>query len=62
VFDDGSLHRPTRPDCDRCHAAQASRAGALEAATDHAAKAIAARHGDGEVSGEIQAHMIAATG
>ena len=37
-------------------------AGALEAATDHAAKAIAARHGDGEVSGKIQAHMIAATG
>jgi hypothetical protein len=26
------------------------------------AKAIAARHGDREVSGKIQAHMIAATG
>jgi ubiquinone/menaquinone biosynthesis C-methylase UbiE len=37
-------------------------AGALEAATDQVAKAIAARHGDGKVSGKIQALVIAATG
>lgn len=35
-------------------------AGALAAATERAAKAIAARHGDGAVSGKIQAHVIAA--
>jgi hypothetical protein len=32
----------------------------LEAATDHAAAAIADRHGRGEVAAKIQAHVIAA--
>ena len=32
----------------------------LEAATDHAASAIAARHGSGEVAAKIQAHVILA--
>jgi ubiquinone/menaquinone biosynthesis C-methylase UbiE len=32
----------------------------LEAATDHAAIAIASRHGNGEVSAKIQAHIILA--
>lgn len=36
--------------------------GALDAATERAAAAIAARHGDGEVRGRIQAHVITATG
>ncbi|MER9459326.1 class I SAM-dependent methyltransferase [Mesorhizobium sp. M0387] len=35
--------------------------GKLEAATDHAASVIAARHGSGEVAAKIQAHMIVAT-
>ena len=35
-------------------------ASALEAATDHAAKAIAMRHGSGEISAKIQAHVITA--
>ena len=34
--------------------------GNLEAATDHAAFAIASRHGSGEVSAKIQAHIILA--
>jgi ubiquinone/menaquinone biosynthesis C-methylase UbiE len=34
--------------------------GNLEAATDHAASAIAHRHGGGEVSAKIQAHVILA--
>lgn len=34
--------------------------GNLEAATDHAAAAIASRHGSGEVSATIQAHVILA--
>jgi ubiquinone/menaquinone biosynthesis C-methylase UbiE len=34
--------------------------GKLEAATDHAASAIASRHGDGEVVAKIQAHIIEA--
>jgi ubiquinone/menaquinone biosynthesis C-methylase UbiE len=34
--------------------------GDLEAATDHAACAIARRHGSGEVSAKIQAHVILA--
>jgi ubiquinone/menaquinone biosynthesis C-methylase UbiE len=34
--------------------------GDLEAATDHAASAIARRHGSGEVSAKIQAHVILA--
>lgn len=34
--------------------------GKLEAATDHAASAIADRHGSGEVSAKIQAHVIVA--
>jgi GH43 family beta-xylosidase len=32
----------------------------LEAATDHAASVIAKRHGSGEVSAKIQAHIIVA--
>jgi ubiquinone/menaquinone biosynthesis C-methylase UbiE len=32
----------------------------LEAATDHAAAAIASRHGSGEISAKIQAHVILA--
>ncbi|ESX19754.1 class I SAM-dependent methyltransferase [Mesorhizobium sp. LSJC264A00] len=35
--------------------------GKLEAATDHAASVIAARHGSGEVAAKIQAHVIVAT-
>jgi ubiquinone/menaquinone biosynthesis C-methylase UbiE len=34
--------------------------GDLEAATDHAASALASRHGSGEVSAKIQAHVIRA--
>jgi ubiquinone/menaquinone biosynthesis C-methylase UbiE len=34
--------------------------GNLEVATDHAASAIASRHGSGEVSARIQAHVILA--
>lgn len=34
----------------------------LEAATDHAAALIAARHGTGAVSAKIQAHIVVATG
>jgi ubiquinone/menaquinone biosynthesis C-methylase UbiE len=34
--------------------------GKLDAATDHAAAAIANRHGSGEVSAKIQAHVIVA--
>lgn len=34
--------------------------GKLDAATDHAASAIAARHGSGAVAAKIQAHVIAA--
>ena len=36
-------------------------AGELERATDHASAAIAARHGSGEISAKIQAHVIEAT-
>ncbi len=39
---------------------EARRPDALEAATAHAAKVIAARHGDGEVVAKIQAHVIEA--
>jgi ubiquinone/menaquinone biosynthesis C-methylase UbiE len=39
---------------------EARDAGALEAATDHAASAIATRHGSGEVAAKIQAHVITA--
>jgi len=39
---------------------EARDASALEAATDRAAKAIAMRHGSGEVSAKIQAHVITA--
>ena len=39
---------------------EARDAGALEAATDHAAAAIARRHGSGEVAAKIQAHVIVA--
>jgi ubiquinone/menaquinone biosynthesis C-methylase UbiE len=40
---------------------EARDAGKIEAATDHAAAALAARHGDGEVVAKIQAHVILAT-
>ena len=40
---------------------EARDAGKLEAATDYAAAAIAARHGSGEIAGKIQAHIIVAT-
>ena len=39
---------------------EARGAGKLEAATDCAASAIAARHGSGEVAAKIQAHVIVA--
>ena len=39
---------------------EAKGAGQLDAATDHAASAIAERHGDGEVAAKIQAHVIMA--
>jgi SAM-dependent methyltransferase len=39
---------------------EARGSGRLEAATDHAASAIARRHGSGEVSAKIQAHVILA--
>lgn len=39
---------------------EARAAGKLEAATDYAAAAIAARHGSGEVVAKIQAHVIMA--
>ena len=39
---------------------EAREPGKLQAATDHAASAIARRHGDGEVSAKIQAHVIVA--
>ncbi|MBB3655028.1 ubiquinone/menaquinone biosynthesis C-methylase UbiE [Rhizobium sp. BK650] len=37
-----------------------ARGGKLDAATDHAASAIAARHGSGEVAAKLQAHIIMA--
>ena len=40
---------------------EAKDAGKLEAATDHAASALAAKHGGGEVAAKIQAHVILAT-
>ena len=39
---------------------EARDAGKLDAATDHAASAIAERHGSGEVAAKIQAHIIVA--
>lgn len=39
---------------------EARDAGKLEAATNHAASAIASRHGNGEVAAKIQAHVIVA--
>jgi SAM-dependent methyltransferase len=39
---------------------EARDASTLEAATDHAAKAIAMQHGNGEISAKIQAHVITA--
>ena len=39
---------------------EARDAGKLEAATSHAASAIASRHGNGEVAAKIQAHVIVA--
>lgn len=41
---------------------EARDAGSLERATDHAAQAIASRHGEGPVAGKIQAHVIEAAG
>lgn len=40
---------------------EARATGRLEAVTDHAASAIAARHGHGEVAAKIQAHVILAS-
>ncbi len=40
---------------------EARDAGLLPLATERAAQAIAARHGDGPVAGRIQAHLIVAT-
>lgn len=39
---------------------EARDAAGLDAATDHVARALAARHGTGPVAGKIQAHVIAA--
>jgi hypothetical protein len=39
---------------------EAREPGKLEAATDHAARAIADGHGSGEVAAKIQAHVILA--
>jgi ubiquinone/menaquinone biosynthesis C-methylase UbiE len=39
---------------------EAREAGTLDAATNHVASAIAARHGDGAVAAKIQAHVIVA--
>ncbi|MFC2254292.1 class I SAM-dependent methyltransferase [Labrys portucalensis] len=39
---------------------EARAAGTLDAATDHAAAAIAARHGHDEVAAKIQAHIVVA--
>lgn len=39
---------------------EAREPGKLEAATEHAASVIAARHGSGEVAAKIQAHVIVA--
>jgi hypothetical protein len=39
---------------------EARAAGKLGAATDHAASALADRHGSGEVAAKIQAHVIVA--
>jgi ubiquinone/menaquinone biosynthesis C-methylase UbiE len=39
---------------------EARKPGSLEAATDQATSAIAARHGSGEVAAKIQAHVITA--
>src|SRR4051812_35385726 len=40
---------------------EAREAGKLQAATDYAASAIAAKHGRGEVAAKIQAHVIVAS-
>jgi SAM-dependent methyltransferase len=39
---------------------EARDAGMLQIATNHVAKAIASRHGDGPVAGKIRAHVIVA--
>lgn len=41
---------------------EARDAGLLALATDRAAQAIASRHGEGSVSGKIQAHVVVAAG
>jgi ubiquinone/menaquinone biosynthesis C-methylase UbiE len=40
---------------------EARDAGRLEAATEHAAAGIARKHGEGEITAKIQAHIIVAT-
>lgn len=40
---------------------EARDAGKLDAATDHVARVIAERHGQGEVAAKIQAHIVVAT-
>ena len=44
----------------RCATRSKRGAGPAEAATDHAASVIAVRHGSGEISAKIQAHIILA--
>jgi hypothetical protein len=39
---------------------EARGADKLEAATDHAATALARKHGNGEIAAKIQAHVITA--
>jgi ubiquinone/menaquinone biosynthesis C-methylase UbiE len=57
---------PRHPAVAYCHGTplrteiESKGANALERATDHAAKVIASRHGNGAVSAKIQAHVIAA--
>jgi hypothetical protein len=41
---------------------EARDASLLQFATDRATQAIASRHGEGQVSGKIQAHVIVAAG
>lgn len=41
---------------------EARDAGKLEAATDHAASAIARKHGEGEIAAKIQGHVVVAVG
>jgi len=60
-------HSPRHPAVAYCQGTplrneiEARDAGKLEAATNHAASAIASRHGNGAVAAKIQAHIIEAT-